>query len=75
MTKLPNVTGRQVIKALKKKGWYKKSQRGSHVKMVNPKFINPVIVPVHSKTTIPKGTLSNIIKDADISLKEFIFLL
>ena len=75
MTKLPDVTGRQVVKALAKDGWTIKSQKGSHVKLIKPGVSHPLIVAVHGKLSIPKGTLSNIIKDAGLSVEGFITLL
>ncbi|MCK4719906.1 type II toxin-antitoxin system HicA family toxin [bacterium] len=75
MTRLPAVTDKQVINALVKDGWVIKSHRGSHTKLIKQGNRHPLIVPVHGKSTIPKGTLLNIIRDAGISKEEFIKLL
>jgi len=75
MTKLPAITGDAVIKALGKNGWVVKSQKGSHVKLTKRGIKHFLIVPVHGKTTIPKGTLSNIIKDSGLTVEEFMGLL
>jgi predicted RNA binding protein YcfA (HicA-like mRNA interferase family) len=45
------------------------------VKLTKPGHRYFLIVPVHGKSTIPKGTLLNILKDAGLSIEEFIKLL
>ena len=47
--KLPVVSGREVIKALSKAGFYFVSQKGSHVKLrkSTPEKVFTVIVPAH----------------------------
>lgn len=67
MTKLPQVRGDRLVKALIKLGWFVDRTRGSHVVMRNdrePKAM--IVVPVHSNC-IKSGTLSNILKKAGIS--------
>ena len=75
MTKLPDITGDRIVKALKKDGWVVKSQKGSHVKLTKPGRNYFLIVPIHGSATVPKGTLSNIIKDAGLTVDEFVELL
>lgn len=79
MPKLPVVSGRKVVKALKKIGFVKVSQKGSHIKMVR-EFNDPdrrnqvVIIPDHKE--IKKGTLRNgILKSIPLSVEEFVELL
>ncbi|HOY63248.1 MAG TPA: type II toxin-antitoxin system HicA family toxin [bacterium] len=74
MTKIPDITGKKAIRAFQKNGWNIKSQKGSHAKLEKPGVNHFLIVPVHA-TTIPKGTLSSIIKDAGLTIEEFIDLL
>ena len=74
MTGLPVINGKKVIAALQKHGWSIKSRKGSHAKLIKPGVNHFLIVPVHTGT-IPKGTLSNIIKDAGLTVNEFIDLL
>ncbi len=75
MTKLPDITGERVVKALKKNGWFVKNQKGSHVKLTKTGHNYFLIVPVHGSATVPKGTLSNILKDAGLTVDEFIDLI
>lgn len=75
MTKLPDLTGDRIVKALKKNGWFVKSQKGSHVKLTKPGRRHYIIVAVHGGSTVPKGTLHNILKDAELTPDEFLDLL
>jgi len=72
MTKLPVISGKQLIKALSKLGYYVRDQRGSHVHLRHP-IRKPLTIPAHR--TIAKGTLRAIIKDAEITVDEFMELL
>ena len=75
MTKLPAISGTRVVKALEKDGWVIKSRKGSHVKLVKANRGYFLIVSVHGKATLPKGTLMNIIRDAGLTVEEFMKLL
>lgn len=71
MMKLPVVSGREVVKALERAGFWFVGQRGSHAKLrkaVEGKT-RTVIVPMHD--ALKKGTLHRILKDAGLSLEEF----
>ncbi len=54
------ISGKKIIKLLKKCGWEIVSQTGSHVKIKKGSKI--AIVPVHGNKDIPKGTVKNIEK-------------
>lgn len=75
MTKLPRLSGKEVIKALTKAGFVAKRQRGSHVFMVKetPQNRIPLVVPMHSE--IDTGTLLEIIRQSKLSREEFLSLL
>jgi predicted RNA binding protein YcfA (HicA-like mRNA interferase family) len=70
--KLPIVSGKDVIKALSKIGYYIRDQKGSHVHLRHPSR-KPLTVPIHQE--IARGTLRAIIKEADLTIKEFLNLL
>ena len=75
MPKLPVIKDRQLIKALEKLGFYKHRQRGtSHLIMVHSDG-RRVAISVHPGKDIPRGTLKGILRDLEISTKEFIKLL
>lgn len=75
MPKLPILSGRELIKILKKIGFTEKRQKGSHIFL--EKFINNerkgVVVPNHKE--IDKGTLIEIIRQAGLKREEFFKLL
>jgi predicted RNA binding protein YcfA (HicA-like mRNA interferase family) len=66
MTKQPVVNGQECIRALQKAGFAIKRQTGSHVIMKRPPL--RVSFPNHRKSLKP-GTLSQIIKDAGLSVE------
>ena len=72
MTKLPVVSGKDVLKVLMKLGYYVRDQKGSHVHMRHP-YRKPLTIPLHA--TIAKGTLRAIIKEAELTVGEFTKLL
>ena len=72
MTKLPLISGKKLIKILIKIGYYVRDQKGSHIHLRHP-IRNPLTVPAHK--TIARGTLRAIIRDADLTVDEFLQLL
>jgi len=76
MPKLPQVSGKAVIKVLQKIGFRKVSQKGSHIKLqrVKSNLTDTVIVPNHKY--LKKGTLRNgILKPINLSVDDFLKLL
>ena len=69
--KLPIVSGLDVIKRLKKKGFIAVRQKGSHVRLEKFDGENMIklTVPLHHE--LKKGTLKRIIKDAGLTVDEF----
>ena len=59
---------REIIRRLKKDGWYEVSQAGSHKQFKHPTKPGRATVP-HPKRDIPTGTLKSIEKQAGIKLK------
>jgi len=69
--KYPILSPTEIISALSKKGFYFKSQKGSHAKYTNGNFT--VIIPIHD--TVARGTLKSILLQANMDLEEFLNLL
>jgi len=59
------MTSREVLKMLRKNGWFQVSQRGSHIQMEHPKKTGKVSVPNH-RGDIAKGTLHSILSQAGL---------
>jgi len=69
--KYPLLKPDEVISALSKKGYYLKSQKGSHAKYTDGKRV--FIIPMHD--TVARGTLRSILIQANIELDDFLSLL
>ena len=74
MTKLPVVSGRQLMRALIEIGYELDHQRGSHMILRHCQ-------PPHRRLTIPdhkeitKGTLKNILRESGLTVEELVRLL
>ena len=68
---LPEVSGRETIKALGRAGFRAIRQRGSHVRLekITDDVTIKLTVPLHK--SLKKGTLRRIIKDAGLTVQEF----
>lgn len=73
MSKLPVTSGMKTVKAFQKAGWIVKRQTGSHIIMEKVGSIVTLSVPNHKE--IKRGTLRNLIKDAELTIEEFLELL
>ncbi len=74
MSKLPRgLSGKKVVKALERGGFYIKRQKGSHIVMRRDEPFAQVVVPDHR--SIDTGTLASILDGADLSVDEFLSLL
>lgn len=74
MPKLPVVSGKDVVKAMAKLNYETDHQTGSHIILrQNYSPFRRLTVPNHKE--IAKGTLKSILREAGISVEEFIKLL
>ena len=73
MSQLPVVSGAQCVKALEKAGFVVYRQRGSHITLVRTEPRAQTTVPNHKE--LDRGTLRAIIRQAGLSVDEFIALL
>jgi predicted RNA binding protein YcfA (HicA-like mRNA interferase family) len=75
MSRLPHLSGKQIIKALSNAGFRQVRQKGSHVILV--RFENGVkrgvVVPLHWKVDV--GTLLEIMRQAGLKRADFLKLL
>jgi predicted RNA binding protein YcfA (HicA-like mRNA interferase family) len=74
MPPLPIVTGKECLRVLRKLGYIELRIRGSH-HMMFCRGRGAVAVPCHGSRPVPKGTLSNIIRQAGLTVEAFIELL
>ena len=68
MSKLPVVSGKEVIKALVKLGYYVRGRESSHVHLRHLSK-KPLTIPDHKE--IARGTLRAIIREAELTVEKF----
>ncbi len=75
MSSLPVISGRETIAALERLGYVAVRQKGSHVRLRHPSdpARAPLTVPDHKE--LKSGTLRAIIRDAGLSVDQFVELL
>ena len=74
MSVLPRIAGREVVAALAKIGYQFDRQRGSHIVLRHTAPPHRrLVVPDHKE--VAKGTLRTIIREAGLSVEEFVKLL
>ncbi len=56
----------EVLRILKKDGWSKHAQKGSHLQLKHPTKPGKVTVPMHKAREIAPGTLQSIWKQAGL---------
>ncbi|MEW6737162.1 MAG: type II toxin-antitoxin system HicA family toxin [Acidobacteriota bacterium] len=71
MSKVPSLPYTQVIAALKRAGWSVVRQEGSHIRLDRQGL--RITIPAHKP--IKRSTLSQIIKQAGLTVDEFLDLL
>jgi predicted RNA binding protein YcfA (HicA-like mRNA interferase family) len=67
MPKLPCVSGARVVKALKRLGFERRRQRGSHVVLRRGSTV--CVVPLHRE--VDQGTLRGVLRQAGVTTEEF----
>ncbi len=75
MSSIPVLKPQEVVHALKRAGFYIHHRTGSHARLFHktrPEI--RVTIPIHSKD-IPKWTLKRILKQADLTVEDFLKLL
>jgi predicted RNA binding protein YcfA (HicA-like mRNA interferase family) len=69
MPPLPIISAEECIAALRRFGYEVARQKGSHVRLTC-EGRTPVSVPMHK--TLKRGTLRSILREAEISVEEFV---
>ncbi|MBC7360358.1 MAG: type II toxin-antitoxin system HicA family toxin [Desulfacinum sp.] len=72
MTKVPSLGYEKVTKGLQKDGWVVVRQKGSHIRLQKRmgNEVLKIIVPAHKP--IKRSTLSHILKQAGLSVDDFL---
>lgn len=76
MSRLPQVPGDRVMRALKRAGFLVVRQKGSHCVMRHQTDLSRrCTVPLHASQPVKAGTLHAILKGAGLEVQEFLGLL
>jgi predicted RNA binding protein YcfA (HicA-like mRNA interferase family) len=67
---VPSLTAREIVRKLKKAGYVVARQKGSHVVLIRKTDKRAVVIPMHVKKDVPKGTLHRIIELAGLTPEE-----
>ena len=73
MSKLPQISGQELVRALSKIGFAVRRQHGSHIILRRTDPFAQTVVPDHRK--IDRGTLRAILRQTDIEVDELVKLL
>jgi predicted RNA binding protein YcfA (HicA-like mRNA interferase family) len=74
MTRMPQVTARDLVRFLKAQGFIEDHQTGSHLTLWHPGRNVSVTVPMHSGCDVGRGLALRILKDAGFSVDDFLRL-
>jgi predicted RNA binding protein YcfA (HicA-like mRNA interferase family) len=69
--RLPRITAAQALRALQRDRWGIVRQTGSHAVLRHPERAGRVVLPRHARVILKPGILSNVIKDAGLTVEEF----
>ena len=72
MPKLPQLSGAEVVRRLKRLGFESDHTEGGHVVLRHPTTSARAVVPCHGSKPVKKGTLHAILKSAGVALEDFL---
>lgn len=73
MSRLPRVSGQEVVAALQRVGFRVRRQHGSHIILRRDEPFAQTVVPAHRE--LDRGTLRAILRQIDLGVDDFVHLL
>jgi predicted RNA binding protein YcfA (HicA-like mRNA interferase family) len=70
MPELPQLSGRETVRAFESLGWKMVRQKGSHIILIKDGHVATLSVPDHKK--VARGTLRSLIRSAGLTVSEFL---
>jgi predicted RNA binding protein YcfA (HicA-like mRNA interferase family) len=70
MPVLPQLSGREAVRAFESLGWKVVRQKGSHIILIKNEHVATLSVPDHKE--VAKGTLRSLIRSAGLAVPEFL---
>ena len=74
MTRMPQVTARELIQFLKAQGFVEDRQSGSHLTLRHESKNLSITIPVRTGCDLGRGLAVRILKDAGFSVEDFLRL-
>ncbi len=71
MSKLPQVSSKEIVGVLIRFGFQFKGQRGSHMKFVKKHSYGKEVIIVPNHKTLRPGTLANILRKLNLDAEKF----
>ncbi|GAB4396886.1 MAG: type II toxin-antitoxin system HicA family toxin [Anaerolineales bacterium] len=75
MTKVPSLSYGEIIRALQRNGWIIVRQKGSHIRLQKRSGDETLKLTVPAHRPVKRSTLAHILKQAQLSVDEFLELL
>ena len=75
MSRVPSLSYREIVRALQRDGWIAIRQRGSHIRLQKRLGERTMKLTVPAHRPVKRSTLSQILKQAELELNEFLKLL
>jgi len=69
MSKLPRVTGNEMVRALQRAGFVEDRQKGSHLTLLHPETRLRTVVPIRGRALGP-GLTHSILKQAGLTAED-----
>ena len=75
MPRIPALSARKIVKALKKAGFREDRQKGSHLILIHPETNTRTVIPIHTGKTLKRSLIHAIIRDTRLPIEKFLKLL
>ena len=75
MSKVPSLSYDRVIRSMQRDGWVVVRQKGSHIRLQKHTALETLKLTVPAHSPIKRSTLSHILKQARLSVDDFLELL
>jgi len=72
LRRLGSYKGEEVVRAFQRAGWKITRQRSSHIILEKEGHEATLSIPVHKGKNVKRGTLRDLIRDAKMSVEEFV---
>jgi len=72
MSRIPRISGKEILQILLREGFSLSHIRGSHHYLRKAGNSSLVVIPVHGNQILPHGTFRSILHQANITLTEFL---